>query len=131
MPTLEVWMSSPFVECKVDFEETQDIDINENLISWFDVKFKLPETEEEKKEKIEAIKSQIEYGVLDKHGIPPGVEFPESLKQQLLAQQTSKMISNNKKHIPTIKQNKVNKQMILSPLARQIEKQLRKNRKGN
>lgn len=133
MPTMEVWMTSPYVNSMVDFEETEDIDIDDNLIAWFDVKFSLPETEEEKKERTEAIKEQIRKGVLTEHGIPPGVEVPNDMKEKWkksLEDKQNKLPQFNSGQRPIIKTVKGKKQVVLSPLASQIEKQLRRQRKG-
>lgn len=134
MPTLEVWMTSPFVECKIDFEESQDIEIDDNLIAWFDVKFNLPETDEEKKERTKVIQEQIQKGVLDSNGVPHGVAVPPEMRRRLYE---NNMRRSNQKHPvsidnrPYIKEVNGKKQVVLSPLASQIEKQLRNGRKGN
>jgi hypothetical protein len=135
MPTMEVWMTSPFVETKVEFEETEDIDVDDNLIAWFDVKFALPESDEEKKERTEAIKAQMQAGVLTKHGVPHGMEIPKELQEKIdmqLKHKQKNSIENlnfNSHDKPKIKNVKGRKQVVLSPLASRIEQQIRNSRK--
>ena len=134
MPVMETWMTSPFVEVGTDYEETVDMQVDMKSVAWFDVKFSLPETDIEKKERTEAIRFQIQKGILDQNGIPHGVQISPEMKQQLQQRQLDrqkKMPHVNVIDKPIIREVNGKKQVQLSPFAKQIENQLRRNRRRN
>lgn len=69
------WKKGPYVRTETDYlEEENQTDMD---IVWFSVKSKGGTTEEEKREKIEAIREQIRLGILNEKGIPVGYEPPK------------------------------------------------------
>ncbi len=70
------WMDSPLVSTLVDYEEDESITINTEKVSWFDVRLEMGETEQEKKEKVEAMREQISLGILQPNGFPVGMAVP-------------------------------------------------------
>ena len=127
MPTIEVWMNSPTISCEVDLLSAGDDDFDEKDVSWFDVKFSLPETEQERDEKLAAVKEQIAVGVLNQSGIPHGVEVDPKVAANWKQQIKSSSFNNAGKRVKRRKGYHPNPQ--LTPLAKQLEKQLRKGRK--
>lgn len=71
------WMESPWVMTidDIDSQTIEDI-INLDKVAWFDVNMDLSETDQEKKEKIQAQKEQIEWGILQPNGYPVGMAVP-------------------------------------------------------
>ena len=133
---MEQWMNSPYVECWVDYDEVEEIEINEKLISWFDIKFNLSETEEEKKEKQEAIREQIQAGVLLPNGIPPGVQMPpppkimtrEQKRHLNLLQKREQKKQQRQQFVHPIRQE-TKEDFQLSPLALKIKQQMTRGKR--
>jgi len=73
----ESWLSAPWVETYEDHSYV-DSPININDLAWFDVKITLVETDNEKKEQIEATQQQIKMGILQKNGLPAGMAVPQA-----------------------------------------------------
>ena len=73
------WMDSPWVETMENYEEEIETVMDLSKISWFDVKMDLGDTEEEKKEKVEAMQEQIRMGILQKNGLPTGMQIPQGM----------------------------------------------------
>lgn len=72
----ESWLSAPWVETYEDYSYV-DAPLNINDLAWFDVKITLVETDNEKKEQIEATQQQIKMGILQKNGLPAGMAVPQ------------------------------------------------------
>ncbi len=73
------WMDSPWVSTLVDYENDVEEVIDTSKIAWFDVKMDLAETEQEKKEKIQAMQEQIRMGILQPNGYPVGMQVPQGM----------------------------------------------------
>lgn len=71
------WMDSPWVSTLVDYEDDSIEEvIDTSKIAWFDVRMDLSDTEQEKKEKVEAMQEQIRMGILQPNGFPTGMAAP-------------------------------------------------------
>lgn len=77
---IEIWMNAPWIDTYENYEENES-PININDIAWFDVKIALLESDNEKKENLEAMKQQMELGILQRNGLPAGMQIPQSTIQ--------------------------------------------------
>ena len=80
-----------------DMEEDENFDINK--ISWYSVKAKLCETQQEKDEKKMAIKYQIDNNILQRNGLPVGMseEQYKKYKQETTPKKPEKKLSKIEK----------------------------------
>ena len=70
------WMDSPWVVTMEDYEDMDEGHVDTSKIAWFDIRMDLSESEQEKKEKIEAVQEQIRLGILQPNGFPVGMAVP-------------------------------------------------------
>lgn len=70
------WQKGSYIEAETDFEE-MDGQVEHLFLSWFRTNSQLHETEEEKKEKYQAIREQIAAGILQPNGLPVGYTPPK------------------------------------------------------
>jgi len=73
----ETWLNAPWVETYENYDYI-DEPINLGDLAWFDVKISLGETDNEKKEHIEAMKQQVKLGILQPNGLPTGMKVPNA-----------------------------------------------------
>lgn len=73
------WMDSPWVETMENYEEDIETVMDLSKIAWFDIKMDFSDTEEEKRERTEAIQEQIRLGILQPNGFPTGMQAPPGM----------------------------------------------------
>ena len=74
---LEAIKVSPLVYGDTDFNEVDDIEIDETKISWLGTNIGQEDTPQEKLENRLAIQEQIRMGIIDELGIPNGFTYDE------------------------------------------------------
>jgi hypothetical protein len=142
---MEKWLNSPNIESFTYIELVEEAAIDKNSIAAFDIRINLVESEREKKERQEAIKEQIEAGILLPNGVPPGFNIQTPLNKQtqneiLTREQKRQIKIDNKnrdnikdKFIHPIKQLQESKQLEngfkLSPLALKIKQQMERGKR--
>ncbi len=65
------------ISCETDFFEEENIEDIEISFKWYEVRTRLFETEQEKREKREAIRHQQLLGVIQPNGLPAGVTYEQ------------------------------------------------------
>ena len=71
------WTDSPWIEC-YENHSYEDQNISIEKLAWFDVKIELKESDNEKKERIEAMQQQVALGILQSNGLPVGMNVPQA-----------------------------------------------------
>lgn len=95
------WTNGSYVRTETDFDE-EEIE-NENLkFHWFAVKSSQGETKEERDERQRAIKYQIDHGIIQRNGMPVGMEAPKPTlskeqKEQLKQMQKKQELKQKRK----------------------------------
>lgn len=89
----ESWMNAPWIETFQSYDY-EDEPINLGDLAWFDVKIVLDESDVEKKENIEAMRQQVQLGILQSNGLPVGLNIPKA---------TVSAFNNSRQLTPTFK----------------------------
>lgn len=95
------WTKSPHVRSETDFDEEETED-NNLKFHWFAVKSSQGETKEEAEERQRAIKYQMDHGIIQRNGMPVGMEAPKpalsrAQKEHLKQMQKKKELKQKRK----------------------------------
>jgi hypothetical protein len=94
------WLKGAYVSTDVNYEDTTIDNPNEPLLfAWFHLTPNLQDHPLEEKERIQAIRYQIDNHIIDKYGYPVGMPKPKEVKEQIkkLEEQEKKKQSQQKK----------------------------------
>ena len=86
--------------------------------AWFKIDLTIPDSEKEEKEKMAAMRVQLENKVINKYGMPYGMTMPKEFKKMIKEKETKKGIN---------KWDRKRKRLI----DRQLEKDISADRRNN
>ena len=108
------------VNTETDFENLLDDEIEVNKVSWYSVKARLSETQEEQDERKLAMKYQIDNGILQKNGLPAGMTTEQYQKYQKEV--------NNKNNGSTKKEEQILQQKPRNKFERKMQRELERKK---